>query len=117
MPPKRFLLSFLTQLRQPEVTRELVGPAAQGSALTTRRPETTEWPQRQARAQMSWRQELLAHLHVASGPSHLEPQTWTGCLCVHQVPEAVLTAEAVPRSREGQEVTQFTRNANGAGWV
>lgn len=34
----KFLLSFLIQLRQPEV-RELVGPAAQGSTLTTRRPE------------------------------------------------------------------------------
>lgn len=59
----KLLLSFLTQLRQPEVPREPVGSAAQDSAPTTCRSETVEWPERQ---------ELLAHLHVASGPAH----TW-----------------------------------------
>lgn len=111
MPPKKFLLSFLTQLRQPEVTREPVGPAAQGSALTSRRPETTERPRRQARVR---RQGARNRSLISMWP--LEPQTRTGCLCVYQVPEAVLTAAAVPRSREGQETMQFTRNAKELGW-
>lgn len=61
----KLLLSFLTQLRQPEVPREPVGPAAQDSAPTTCRSEAVGRPERQ---------ELLAHLHVASGPAQAEPQ-------------------------------------------
>lgn len=97
----KLLLSFLTQLRQPEVPREPVGAAARDSAPTTCRSETVEWPEHPARARTPWRQEPLAHLHVASGPAHVEPQvpqTRTGSLCGSQVPEAAVTAEAESRS-------------------
>lgn len=93
----KLLLSFLTQLRQPEVPREPVGSAAQDSAPTTCRSETVEWPERQ---------ELLAHLHVASGPAHTEPQvpqTRTGSLCGSQGPKAALTAEAESRSHRDRK--------------
>lgn len=73
MPKTKFLFSFLTQLRQLEVTRQLKGQAVLSSALATSRSETEEWPGAPGTGSDFMAPGTARLSPFGPGPSYLEP--------------------------------------------